>query len=174
MRRFTLLMTALLLCAGGMFLRAETISHGFNTMNKDKTIVFNMDFTEGTTDLVTYTCHNCEFGPTASSSQVSIRLVDKNDYVVISPALNNLKSLYMVCETSVEPKSILRVYVSEDGSTWNDALTGAETPMAGAMRIAIPEGYYYLKIANSKSTAIYIRSIAYEFDNCPSCFTYDF
>lgn len=174
MKRFALQISMLLLlCAGGMSLRAETVTHSFNLMNGNGGITFTNSNTVGTTKLVTYTCSDCEFGPDPSS-KVSIRFLEKYDSVVISPALNNVKSLYLLCTSSVEPKSILRVYVSEDGSTWSNALTGATTPMAGAMQIAIPEGYYYLKIASISNTDIYILSIAYEFDNCPSCFTYEF
>ena len=175
MKRFTLLLTALLLCAGGMTLRAETVTQSFNDMSLKGKITFTGS-TVGTTDLVTYTCYGtgCKFGQNASSTGLYIRMLKTNDYVVISPALNHLKSIRMDCETTGDPKRILRVYVSEDGSTWSEALTDATSPMTGAVQVPIPEGYYYVKVARVTGTDIYIRSFMYEFDNCPSCYSYDY
>lgn len=176
MKRFTLLLTALLLCAGGMTLRAETVTQSFNDMSLKGKITFTGGNTVGTTDFVTYTCYGtkCKFEQNASLGLLTIALVNSSSYVVISPALNHLKSITLNFGTTGDPYKILRVYVSEDGSTWSEALTGATSSSTGTMRIPVPEGYYYVKVANITATAIYIWSFMYEFDNCPSCYSYDY
>ena len=173
MKSFTLRLTiVLLLCAGGMSLRAETIRHAFNSMTTSEEITFTDNNTVGTTDFVTYTCHDCEFGANLSY-QVSIRLLDTNDNVVISPALNNVRSLTVgYTPVSVNGRNI-KVYVSEDGSTWGSALDYADVK-SGSIELSIPEGYYFIKIQNSQSTDIYISTVEYGFDACSDCHSYDY
>lgn len=170
MKRFTLLMTTMLLCAGGMSLRAETVSHAFGDMAAKEQIAFTEYNTVGTTDFVTYTCSNCDFG----GSPISIRLLETNDSFVISPALNNLKSIKLgyTSSKSLDHRNF-KVCVSEDGIEWGDGLTSTNLT-SGSITYSIPAGYYFIKIQGLKSPGASIWLIEYEFDDCPSCFTYVF
>jgi len=173
MRRFAFrLLIVILLCACGISVGAESVKHGFPSMFSAGEIDVS-NSAVGVTDFVTYTCTGCYFGLNGAS-EVSI-CMGKNNYVVISPALNKVKSLtitYTYAGKDSDYYKNFNVYVSEDGSTWGDALTGSTRVTSTSFRIAVPEGYYFIKIANTKSTTLYIVSIEYEFDSCPSCNSY--
>ena len=173
MKSFTLRLTiVLLLCAGGMSLRAETITHKFNAMNSSGEISFNEDYTIGTTDFVTYTCTNCSIGANMGDP-VAIQFKNSSSYVVISPALNNVKTLTIgYYPTDVNGRNI-KVYVSEDGISWSSALDYA-TVKTGSIELLVPEGYYFIKIQNFKSTPVNISIIEYGFDACSDCHSYDY
>ena len=162
----------LLLCVGVNPIGAEVIRHSFHAMSGNGTIAYSVSNTVGTTDFVTYTCTGGAFGVTGSV--IAICLTETNSYVVISPALNNVQSFKVVTTSDLtDISSSVKVYISEDGSTWSSALTDISILMKGAMQVNIPAGYYFLKVQNTKATDIFITSVEYTFDACDDCFTYE-
>lgn len=160
-----------LICVGASNINAaETIRHHFPTLTSTGKIAFSSGNTVGTTELVTYTCTNAQFGLN-SSSQVVLQMYNKNSEVVISPALSGLNEVTIsFTATSFDAT---KIYLSEDGISWGSALESVNVTSSIA-RATIPAGNHFIKIATTKAMTLQISEIDFTFDDCTGCFTYDF
>ena len=161
------------------FCRAESasITHNFNTMISDGTLTLATPgvYTVGNTDFVTYTGTNG--GMFASDGGViAFSLPMRTSTLVISPAVQGLSDIY-ITQSAGKKTTWIKVYVSEDGSSWTD-MSDVATYSATTIDLILPTaGNYYVKLVNdgtsSPAQPVYLRSIRYVYDTTPcNCFPY--
>lgn len=137
----------------------------FGPNNKSCTIT-NSDGT------YTYTCGaKAEFG--IKNSQISLLMNNSGDYVTLSPAITDLSEIRIAYSPFTTGNYHLRVYVSEDGSSWGNELPAARFSNVGAgyAKIAVPKGSSYVKIENTDGTDLVISEMRYTPTDC-NCNTY--
>ena len=170
-----------LLFAGMPFsvIHGEKITHNFQSMNMKHTIEFESanKYARSTTDAITYTC-----GGTSASkfgldhvykSVMSINLLNYGDYVIISPAIDNLRGVDIFYEPANEIRNTIQVYLSTDGISWGEPLTGEDIKYGkGVINVTPPSGSYQIKIVDTNgSYDASITEIDYMIENC-NCFRY--
>lgn len=172
-----------LLFAGMPFsvILGENITHNFQSMNTEpRTIEFESvnKYASSTTDAITYTC-----GGTSTSKfwldhvynyAMSINLLNYGDYVIISPAIDNLRGFDIFYEPANENRNtIIQVYLSTDGISWGEPLTGENINYEkGVINVTPPSGSYQIKIVDiNGSYDTSITEIDYMIENC-NCFRY--
>jgi hypothetical protein len=171
-----------LLFAGMPFsvIHGENITHNFQSMNTEpRTIEFESDkYASSTTDAITYTCggtSDCRFWiDHVSHTFISINLLNNGDYVIISPAIDNLRGFDIFYEPANEKReTIIQVYLSTDGISWGEALTGENINYEkGVINVTPPSGSYQIKIVDiNGSYDTSITEIDYMIENC-NCFRY--
>lgn len=165
MRMKKLLSTILcLLVLSPALSRAETITHefasGFTFTNSNKT---------ATKDGFAYSCSS-----TASfwldliyGSVISLNMPDGSSAATTSTAIENLTRV-MISHYPASKCENLKVYISTDGSSWGSALSGdaIEYGNSGTIFVTVPKGNYYLKFANTTSTAVSIIQVEYTTEPC--------
>lgn len=111
------------------------------------------------------------------SSQISVALTHSGDYVTLSPAMGDL-SEFVINFTSNTKKTAdytnIKIYISEDGSTWGDPLptNRVNCALAGTVKAIIPKGTWFIKVLNTNgSKPVYITTLRYTPVNC-NCNTY--
>lgn len=165
-----------------VFSRAAVISyvHDFTALNGKGAIAFSNSNKTASIDAslpLTYNCYNTgAFGADlVYRSKVSINLPAKNDSVIITPAIDDLKGMLIYYYTADASKFGLNIYISTDSRTWRQ-LSGEEiSGSSGSITAAFSSGSYAVKIVNASSTksnGISIFKITYETDPCPNCFEY--
>lgn len=171
-----------LLFAGMPFsvILGENITHNFQSMNTEpRTIEFESanKYARSTTDAITYTCggtSDCRFWTDhVSHTFISINLLNNGDYVIISPVIDNLRGFDIFYEPANEIRNTIQVYLSTDGISWGEPLTGENITYAkGAINVAPPSGSYQIKIVDTNgSYDTSITGIDYMIENC-NCFRY--
>ena len=171
-----------LLFAGMPFsvIHGENITHNFQSMNTEpRTIEFQSanTYARSTKDAITYTC-----GGTSASkfgldhvykSVMSINLLNYGDSVIISPAIDNLRGFDIFYEPANEKRNTIQVYLSTDGISWGEPLTGENIAYAkGVINVTPPSGSYQIKIVDTNgSYDASITEIDYMIENC-NCFRY--
>ena len=171
-----------LLFAGMPFsvIHGENITHNFQSMNTEpRTIEFqsNNKYARSTTDAITYTCggkSDCKFWTDhVSHTFLSINLLNYGDYVIISPAIDNLKGFDIFYEPASQIRNTIQVYLSTDGISWGEPLTGENIAYAtGVINVTPPSGSYQIKIVDTNgSYDASITEIDYMIENC-NCFRY--
>lgn len=172
-KSFCLGIILFLFCVGASNINAaETITHNFQTLTSTGKIDFSSGNTVGTTDLVTYSCTNAEFG--FVSSQIVLQMYKSSSVVVISPALSGLNEVTVSFTASSFDATKIKIYLSEDGISWGSALESVNVTN-GIARATIPAGNHFIKIATTKAMTLQISQIDFTFDDdCTGCFTYDF
>lgn len=168
MRMKKLLSTILcLLVLSPALTRAETITHDFHEMSRLSQLTFSSANKVGETDLVTYTCSGtgATFGVT--NSKICIQLPQNGGQVITSPAIENLTRV-KISHYPASKCENLKVYISTDGSSWGSALSGdaIEYGNSGTIFVTVPKGNYYLKFANTTSTAVSIIQVEYTTEPC--------
>ena len=141
---------------------------------------FSDDFKSCTISLssgtYTYTCGGeAEFG--IKSSQICLLMNNSGDYVTLSPAMGDL-SKFVINFTSKTTETAnythIKIYISEDGSTWGDPLPANRVnyASAGTVKAIIPKGTWFIKVLNTNgSKPVYITTLRYTPVNC-NCNTY--
>ncbi len=166
MRMKKLLSTILcLLVLSPALSRAETITHefrtGFTFSNSNKT---------ATKDGFSYSCGSS----TASfwldliyGSVISLNMPDGSSAATTSTAIENLTRV-MISHYPASKCENLKVYISTDGSSWGSALSGdaIEYGNGGTIFVTVPKGNYYLKFANTTSTAVSVIQVEYTTEPC--------
>lgn len=166
MRMKKLLSTILcLLVLSPALSRAETITHefasGFTFTNSNKT---------ATKDGFAYSCGSS----TASfwldliyGSVIALNMPDGSSSATTSTAIENLTRV-MISHYPASKCENLKVYISTDGSSWGSALSGdaIEYGNSGTIFVTVPKGNYYLKFANTTSTAVSIIQVEYTTEPC--------
>ena len=171
-----------LLFAGMPFsvIQGENVTHNFQSMNTEpRTIVFESDkYARSTTDAITYTCggkSDCKFWlDHVYNSAMSINLLNYGDYVIISPAIDNLRGFDIFYEPASQMRNtIIQVYLSTDGISWGEPLTGENINYEkGVINVTPPSGSYQIKIVDTNgSNDTSITGIDYMIENC-NCFRY--
>ena len=160
MHRIHTVIIVLSLCLFAAPLSAETITHNFQS--KSSTMAFSSGNTIGTIlPDTTYTCSgtSAAFTPFGSPSRVCIGLPNKDNAVVLSPAIENLDSLRISYLPAAD--KTIDVYTSEDNSSWTKRTVTGTTN--GLRYVKLPAvGNFYVKIVNPKtSNTFYITEIKY-------------
>lgn len=147
-------------------LRAETITHVFNTDVASYGKVNNVSYKQATMkDGFVYTCgtSSAVFGADhIFGSVIAINLPNSSSEVVVSPAIEGLTQVRISHYPNAKCPD-LKVYISTDGISWGDPLTAMEYGL-GTTFADVPKGNYYLKIANSSSAPLSIIEIRYTTD----------
>lgn len=142
-----------------------------------RTIEFesNNTYARSTTDAITYTCGGrCTFWlDHVYKAVMSINLLNYGDYVIISPAIDNLRGVDIFYEPANEMRNTIQVYLSTDGISWGEPLTGENIAYAkGVINVTPPSGSYQIKIVDTNgSNDTSITEIGYMIENC-NCFRY--
>ena len=163
-----------------VFSRAAVISylHDFNALNGKGAIAFSNSNKTASIDAslpLTYNCSGAFGADLVYKSKISINLPAKNDSVIITPAIDDLKGMLIYYYTADASKFGLNIYISTDSRTWRQLTGGEITNSAGTVTAAFSPGSYAIKIVNASSTnsnGISIFKITYETDPCPNCFEY--
>ena len=165
---------------------AHAFTHDFQVMREANPVklTFNEGGTIGTStaDDIVYTCGGSAVfgldhvhGIYSPSAVVSIKLLNSNDYVTISPAIENLVEVTIRYEPNDKKNyTNIKVYASRDGSSWGSALSGTSINYTyyGYVLVHLPKNAYYLKIVNDDgSKDVSITSIVYTQTDC-NCFEY--
>lgn len=179
MRR--VLAIGMMVCAlGSALCRAESVSllHTFNTMKDAGTLTFPDapgSYAVGVTDFVTYTGSNGgQFG--MDGSLIAFSLPTRTSTLVISPAVQGLSDIY-ITQSAGKKTTWIKVYISEDGSSWTD-MSDVATYSATTIDLILPTaGNYYVKLVNdgtsSPAQPVFLRSVRYTYDPTPcNCFPY--
>ena len=169
MRMKKLLSTILcLLVLSPALSRAETITHefrtGFTFSNSNKT---------ATKDGFSYSCGSSTavFGldliNPAGTKVIALNMPDGSSEATTSTAIENLTRV-MISHYPASRCENLKVYTSTDGSSWGSALSGdaIEYGNGGTIFVTVPKGNYYLKFANTTSTAVSIIQVEYTTEPC--------
>lgn len=148
--------------------RAETITHefasGFTFSNSNKT---------ATKDGFSYSCGSSTavFGQDlinpAGKKVIALNMPDGSSGATTSTAIENLTRV-MISHYPASRCENLKVYISTDGSSWGSALSGdaIEYGNSGTIYAFLPKGNYYLKFANTTSTAVSIIQVEYTTEPC--------
>lgn len=142
---------------------------------------FSDDFKSCTISLssgtYTYTCGSNSSMGADPSSQISVALTHSGDYVTLSPAMGDL-SEFVINFTSNTKNTAnytnIKIYISEDGSTWGNPLPANRVnyASAGTVKAIIPKGTWFIKVLNTNgSKPVYITTLRYTPVNC-NCNTY--
>ena len=164
--RIIICVSLLVLCAP--HLRAETITHVFSTDVAKFDKVNNVANKQATMkDGFVYTCgtSSAVFGAELiySTSVIAINLPNSGSEVSTS-VIENLTQVRISHYPNAECTN-LKVYVSTDGTSWGDPLSGDAMEYGlGTTFADIPKGNYYLKIANSSSAPFSIIEMRYTTD----------
>lgn len=157
---------------------AHAFTHDFQAMREanPQTLTFTGSTIGTASDGFVYTCgESAVFGPDhQSGSLMSVKLLNSDDYVTISPAVENLVEVTIRYIPYERNYTNIKVYTSRDGSSWSSALSGSSIDYTnlGYIVVTLPKNAYYLKIANSNgSKDVSIRSITYTQTDC-NCFPY--
>ena len=158
---------------------AHAFTHDFQTMRTPpETLTFNApSSTIGTSsDGIVYTCGGSArfWTDHVSGTKISINLLNSNDYVTISPAVEKLVEVSIRYQPYERNYTNIKVYVSRDGSSWGSALSGTSINYTnnGYILVHLPKNAYYLKIVNDDgSKDVSITSIVYTQTDC-NCFEY--
>ena len=150
-------------------LRAETITHVFNTDVASYDKVNNVPNKQATmNDGLVYTCgtSSAVFGAELiyGSRTIAINLPNSSSEVVVSPAIEGLTQVRISHYPNAKCPD-LKVYISTDGTSWGDPLSADAMEYGPGTTFAdVPKGNYYLKIANSSSVQLSIIEIRYTTD----------
>lgn len=134
-------------------------------------------YARSTKDAITYTCGGksaSKFGlDHVYKSVMSINLLNYGDYVIISPAIDNLRGFDIFYEPASQIRNTIQVYLSTDGISWGEPLTGENITYAkGVINVTPPSGSYQIKIVDTNgSYDASITEINYMIENC-NCFRY--
>ena len=154
----------LVLCAP--HLRAETITHDFDALFKSTKLILTNSNKTGTTEEVEYTCGAGTerfWYDLVYSDKIAINLPNNGSEVSTS-VIENLTQVRISHYPNAECTN-LKVYVSTDGTSWGDPLSGDAMEYGlGTTFADIPKGNYYLKIANSSSAPFSIIEMRYTTD----------
>lgn len=171
----------LALCVASGYAVVFPVTHNFNTLNgtpgnitysnSSKTATIN------TTDLhLVYTCYNSGvFGiDCLYSSLLALNLPNRNDSVIITPAISDLKGFRVQYYSTNSSYDSFRFYISEDGESWT-LLSGDEVEMGvNTITASFDRGSWQVKIINKSSKAsVSLTQITYETEPCPNCFQYE-
>lgn len=167
-RLLSILIFGLLSTLTSLSAHATDISHvfasGCNFTNDNKTCT--------TSDGYTYSCGaNATFG--AISSTTYLKLYNANDYVTLSPAIDNLVELQIYHNTISGGATSVRVYISDDGSTWGEPLPESRMTYRNSyVLVKIPKGRHFVKILQTSGTPdVNISQITHTTTDC-NCFEY--
>lgn len=172
MKRFGLVILTTFLLAS----TATAIEHNFHTMLNGGTLScpnpYKIGTISGSPDTI-YTCTgSAVFGAdlvNPSGYQViAINLPNSSSVVTLSPSIENL-TIIRLMHYPLTTRTNIKVYVSPT-TTFGDPLSGdAIRYDNGVIEATIPKGNYYIKIANTSSTAVSIYQIDYFTSSC-NCF----
>lgn len=149
--------------------KADSFTHDFGAGSPAVTFTGNTQCT--TSDGYTYLCgEKAEFGLVSS---ICLKLYNTGDYVTLSPATKDLTEVYIYTTSSAVGFTSVKVYLSNDGSSWWGPVPEANMTYNKLGIIArFGKSAYYVKIVNTDGTnKVTIRSIQYTTTDC-NCFIY--
>jgi len=149
---------------------ATDIAHNFNNAYPEVNIASgnkSCTITQAS-GIYTYTCGgSAEFA--LVNSQKRLKMTEKDDYVTLSPAIENLSELTI----NYTPIYHIAIYIStNNGATWEGPLQDSRLSYsASAVKAIIPKNTCSVKIVHTDGTDISISMITYTQSDC-NCFKY--
>lgn len=172
MKRIATILLISISTLSSAFCRAESvaITHDFNDMASKGELTFPNrpgSYAVGETDLVTYTGSDGGTFNLDGSSRFIISLPNQNSVMQTSPAIENLVKVQLTHAYSSEPPTWIKVYVSEDNSSWTDVSSSAVYGTSD-IDVTLPaKGNYYIKVENTKgSKRVDFLSWVYYYEPC--------
>lgn len=172
MKRITTILLISISTLSSALCRAESvaITHDFNDMVSKSELTFPnrpSSYAVGETDLVTYTGSDGGTFNLDGSSRFIISLPNQNSVMQTSPAIENLVKVQLTHAYSSEPPTWIKVYVSEDNSSWTDVSSSA-VYRTSDIDVTLPtKGNYYIKVENTKgSKRVDFLSWVYYYEPC--------
>ena len=172
-----------LLTLSPAFCRAESevVTHNFATLAGASKIAFSKyngvgaANKVGTTDEVVYTCgtSSAVFGMDhVYGTIISLTMPNSTSVVTTSPVIEELTQVTLYFYPSNEKREGVKVYLSADGSSWGEALSGEQIEYdKGVITAHMPRGNYYIKLANTAASPVSVYEIRSQLDHC-ACFLY--
>ena len=174
MNRLTRISVLAILFLSPALCRAEKVAgavHEFNDMFS-VTLTTSDGDKVGTTDFVTYTCTgtNAKFGNRSGVIAIDLPAAGST---VTTTLIDDFCGFQLVHDPHGKSCENLKVYVSTDGEDFGEPLSGTAVSYSkGMVYVNIPPGDYYVRLANSSSTAVSIQKITFYQNHCPKCFEY--
>ncbi len=165
------LLTLCPLCANAQRWSEEQEFHKIS----GKELTYSPDNRVGTTDFVTYTCSghkDAVFGlyPPLPSIGGKVSIILPKNGTVTTTKISDLVGLQITHDPYSKCENV-QVYISQDSAKW-ELVSVESTYQKGSIDIpSIMHDSYYVKITNTYTPTVAIRTITYFMEKC-NCFRY--
>lgn len=141
---------------------AGSATHDFNTM-AGSTLIFSNNYQTGTTDLLTYQCNGSAVFA-ATNSTICLKMTNSSSEMVSDRPIPNLSSLKVLYYSASYPYTNIQVYLSKDGVSWGDPLSGSYSK--NGIDLTFPQSDYYVRLTNTTASTVWIQGFKYTWGDC--------
>ncbi len=138
---------------------AGSVTHEFNTGG----ITFSNNNKTGTTDLLTYQCNGSAVFDSRQST-ICLKMTNSSSEVVSDRPIPNLSGLQVFYYSASYPYTNIKVYLSKDGVSWGDPLSGSYSK--DGIDLTFPQSDYYIRLTNTTASTVWIQGIKYTWGDC--------